>query len=166
MIGGPGLKENCTPKMNYFLINLKGMENRFSNVFFLCLVIWKKNNFVSKFWSQHRGAELGCQQIFLEIMTQYTRKVQNTRSQRFCWVSSMVYCFAIDCKNDSNKTKRTSYIPFPKDHMLSKEWLAKISRENAKPNFAHQWFCRALWTLYPHLKNWPFVFCHLFPAKP
>ena len=30
------LKENCRLKMNYFLINLKGMESRFSNVFFAC----------------------------------------------------------------------------------------------------------------------------------
>ena len=45
MIGGPGLKENCTQKMNYFLINLKGMENRFSNVFFVVPRHLKKNKF-------------------------------------------------------------------------------------------------------------------------
>ena len=40
------------------------MKNRFSNVFFVVPRHLKKNNFVSKFWSQHRGAELGCQQTF------------------------------------------------------------------------------------------------------
>ena len=28
------------------------------------------------------------------------------------------YCFDIDRKNDSNKTKGTSYNPFPKDHVM------------------------------------------------
>ena len=44
----------------------------------------------------------------------------------------MMYCFAVDCKNDSSKTKGISYHRFPKDPMLCKGWLAKISRENAK----------------------------------
>ena len=38
------------------------MENRFSIVFFACcasLSFFFSYNFVSKFWSQHRGAELG-----------------------------------------------------------------------------------------------------------
>ena len=42
----------------------------------------------------------------------------------------MVYCFAVDCRNDSNKTKGISYHRFPKDPTLCKEWLAKISRKN------------------------------------
>ena len=44
----------------------------------------------------------------------------------------MVYCFAVECQNDSRKTKGISYHQFPKDRMVCKEWLAKISRENAK----------------------------------
>ena len=36
----------------------------------------KKDIFVSEFWFQHCGAELVCQQIFLEFMMYHTRKVQ------------------------------------------------------------------------------------------
>ena len=63
-----------------------------------------KNVFVSEFWSQHRGAELACQRIFLEFMTYHTRKVQkeeerhelkdSTRSQIWCivllWTAKMI----------------------------------------------------------------------------
>ena len=118
-----------------------------------------KNVFVSEFWSQHRGAELACQRIFLEFMTYNTRKVQKeeerltvkTRTQRFQKVSNMVYCFAVDCKNDSSKTKGVSHHRFPKYCMLYKEQLAKISRENS--GLAH--LCCVF---LPHLKKWPLVF--------
>ena len=30
------LKENCTQKLNYFKVNLKGTRKRFLNVFFAC----------------------------------------------------------------------------------------------------------------------------------
>ena len=101
----------------------------------------KKNNFVSKFWPSTAAQKWGVSGYILEIITYSIRgRFRKTRSQRFRWVSSMVYCFAVDYKDDSNKTKGTSYHPFPKDHMLCKEWLAKISRENAKPNLAQQGF--------------------------
>ena len=47
------------------------MENLFSNIFFACFVIKNKKKFVSKSGSQHHSAELGCQQMFLELMTKY-----------------------------------------------------------------------------------------------
>ena len=57
------LKENCTQN------DLYG-ESIFKRIFrMLRFVISLKNNFVSKFGSQHRGAELGCQRMFLELMT-------------------------------------------------------------------------------------------------
>ena len=63
-------------------------------------------------------AQMGFQWIFWEIMTyDVVYDEGSERESQFCWVSSMVYCFTIDCKNDSNKTKGTSCQPFPKDHL-------------------------------------------------
>ena len=45
--------------------------------FFAFWASWfKKNVFVSKFWSQQHSAELAYQRIFLELMMYHTRKVQ------------------------------------------------------------------------------------------
>ena len=64
--------------MNYFEINLKGMENRFSNVIFCMLrfVIVKEIFFMSKFWPQHHGAEIGVSaDIFGNYDVPYEKRV-------------------------------------------------------------------------------------------
>lgn len=45
----------------------------------------------------------------------------------------MVYCFAVNCTNDSSKTKGKSYHRFPAAKSLKQQWLTKISRKDANP---------------------------------
>ena len=40
----------------------------------------------------------------------------------------MVYCAAVDCKNDSRRTTGIHYHRFPSDESFRKQWLAKVSR--------------------------------------
>ena len=70
----------------------------------------------------------------------------------------MVYSFAVDCNNDSNKTKGISNHRFSKDPMLSTGIACENVPRKCK-DFAHQGFCRVLWTLHPHLKSWSFADC-------
>ena len=87
------------------------MDNQFSNVFFICCTL--RANLGSTTAVQNWGIS-GC-------FGNYDRKqgrFRKTGSQRFHWASSMVYCFAVNCKNDSNKSKGISYHQFPKDPTL------------------------------------------------
>ena len=49
--------------------SLRCGESIFKHIFFMLRFIILKNYFVSKSGSQHRGAELVCQRMFLELMT-------------------------------------------------------------------------------------------------
>ena len=57
------------------------MENRFSNIFFACNAL--RDYFVSKFWPQHRGAELGVPaDIFGNYDVPYVEESWVTRSEQ------------------------------------------------------------------------------------